>query len=248
MLAGSVAGQIAGLALAPHYEVEGSDALLMGTIETWSLYQAIGWGTFANLADPDLEESQAVGMGLTIAGGGTIIATTLAPLADFTPAEAAFVGSGGAWGTWYGAWGGHLAGLDSRQVWLTTLITGNAGLLGAGAVAGAAWDPGWRQVGLIDSAGLLGGTVGAMFGVIASPDMDTVATASLVGSTAGLVTGGIFARKIGPGDPERSHVLLLPLPRWNLPVRAQVSAAPWVDEEGGSGALVSLNVVERPTR
>jgi hypothetical protein len=245
MLAGSVAGQVAGLALAPTYEVSGSDALLMGTIETWALYQGLGWGLFVNLSDSDLEDGQGFGMGLAIAGGGTIVAGTLAPLVDFTPAEAALVGSGAAWGTWYGAWGGHLAGLSPEQHWLTTLVAGNAGLAGTAAIAGAGWDPGWRQVGLIDSAGLLGGTVGAMAGVIASPNTETVAAGSLVGSTAGLVAGAVLARKVGPGSTERSHALLIPLPRVDLPFRARVSAAPWLDEEGGTGALLSLDVVER---
>ncbi len=245
MLLGGVGGQALGAAVAPSYDISPSDALLMGTIETWALYQGLGWAVFIDQANPGLDERQSIGMGLSIAGTGTLVAGAMGPLTEFTMSESAMVGSGGAWGTWYGAWGGQLAGLDPQTHWLTTLVAGNVGLLGTAAAAGGGWDPDWRTVGVVDSLGLLGGAVGAMAGVIASPDLEAVAAGSLLGSTAGIVGGALVTRNSsGPGwSPGWGPII--PRPHLNLPYRARVSAAPWLAESGDPGAMVSLSLHER---
>jgi hypothetical protein len=245
MLLGGIAGQALGAAAAPHYDITPSDALLMGTIETWSLYQGLGWAVFMNNSDLDVTDSQAVGMGLAIAGVGTMAAGLMGPTTEFELAEAAMVGSGGAWGTWYGAWGGHLAGLSPEEHWAVTLVTGNLGLIGTAAAAGGSWDPGWNTVAAVDSLGLLGGAVGAMVGIIASPDLDAAAAGSLVGSTAGIVGGAVVARNAqgrlsGPGWGP-----LIPRPRLDLPFHTRVSAAPWVAESGDPGAMLSVSLTEK---
>jgi len=245
MLLGGIGGQILGAAVAPRYELTPSDALLMGTIETWALYQGMGWGVFIDHANPDMPESQSAGMGLAIAGAGTLMAGAMGPLTDFDLAESAMVGSGGAWGTWYGAWGGHLAGMNPEQHWLTTLVAGNVGLVGTAALAGGDWDPDWRTVGMVDSMGMLGGAVGAMVGIIASPDLDAAATGSLVGSTAGLVSGAVLSRNTTARFTPRRIGPILPRPHINLPFRTRVSAAPWVAENGDPGAMVSLSLHEK---
>jgi hypothetical protein len=244
MLLGGVAGQALGAAVAPRYELTPSDTLLMGTIETWALYQGVGWGMFIQQANPSMEESQSGGMGLAIAGTGTLMAGAMGPLTEFSPAESIMVGSGGVWGTWYGAWGGELVGLNPEQHWAATLITGNLGLVGTAALASGDWDPDWRTVGLVDSMGLLGGAVGAMAGVIASPDLDGVAAGSLLGSSAGLVGGVLVSRNTQGRRPRVPRTPLLFLPHLDLPFRTRVSAAPWVAENGDPGAMVSLSLVE----
>ncbi len=245
MLLGGIGGQVLGAAVAPNYEITPSDALLMGTIETWALYQGAGWGLFIEQANPGLPESQAAGMGLAIAGAGTLMAGAMGPLTEFSLPESVMVGSGGAWGTWYGAWGGHLAGLKPEQHWLATLVTGNLGLVGTAAMASGDWDPSWRAVGVVDSMGLLGGAVGAMVGIIASPDLDAAAAGSLVGSTAGLVGGALMVKNTqGRAVPWRIGPIL-PRPHLNLPFHARVSAAPWVAESGDPGAMVSLSLHEK---
>ncbi len=245
MLLGGVGGQVLGAAVAEDYDITPSDALLMGTIETWALYQGLGWGVFIDHANPDMPESQAAGMGLAIAGTGTLVAGAMGPLTEFTLAESAMVGSGGAWGTWYGAWGGHLANLSPEHHWLTTLVTGNVGLIGTAAAASGDWDPDWRTVGMVDSMGMLGGAVGAMVGIIASPNLDAAATGSLVGSTAGLVGGAVISRNTQARFTPRRIGPILPRPHLNLPFHTRVSAAPWVAESGDPGAMVSLSLVEK---
>ncbi len=244
MLLGGVAGQVLGAAVAPEYEVSPSDALLMGTIETWALYQGVGWGAFIDLTHPGMEDGQSAGMGLAIAGAGTLMAGAMGPLTEFSLAESAMVGSGGAWGTWYGAWGGQLAGLGPEQHWATTLVAGNLGLVGTAALASGDWDPDWRTVGIVDSMGLLGGAVGAMVGVIASPDLDAIAAGSLLGSSAGLVGGVLISRNAQAGPGLRPGGLILYRPHLDLPFRARVSAAPWVAESGDPGAMLSLSLYE----
>jgi hypothetical protein len=245
MLLGGLGGQALGAALAPSYELTASDALLMGTIETWALYQGLGWAVFIQESNPGLEPSQSVGMGLSIAGAGTLVAGAMGPLTEFEIAESAMVGSGGIWGTWYGAWGGQLAGLEPEWHWLATLAAGNVGLVGTAAAAGGDWDPDWRTVGLVDSMGVLGGAVGAMVGVIASPDMDAVSAGALLGSTGGLVGGALLSRNTQLGFQPRLRGPLLPRPRANLPFHTRLSAGPWMAESGEPGAMVSLSLHEK---
>ena len=244
MLLGGVAGQVLGAAVAPRYELTPSDAMLMGTLQTWALYQGMGWGMFIEQVSPDVDDSQAGGMGLAITGVGTLVAGAMGPLTEFSTAESALVGSGGGWGTWYGAWGGQLAGLSPEQHWGATLVAGNLGLVGTAAVASGDWDPDWRTVGLVDSMGLLGGAVGAMVGVIASPDLDSVAAGSLLGSTGGLVGGVLITRTTQGRGLALPRGPVLFLPHLDLPFRARVSAAPWMAESGEPGAMVSLSLHE----
>jgi hypothetical protein len=247
MLLGGLGGQALGAALAPGYELTASDALLMGTIETWALYQGLGWTAFIHQSSDEIEPAQSLGMGLTIAGAGTLVAGAMGPLTEFDTAESAMVASGGIWGTWYGAWGGQLAGLDPEWHWLTTLAAGNVGLVGTAAAAGGDWNPDWRTVGVVDGMGAVGGAVGAMVGVIASPDMDAVAAGALLGSTGGLVGGALLTRntQLGAGPKLGRRGPWLPVPRLDLPFHTRVSAGPWVAESGDPGAMVSLSLLEK---
>jgi len=241
MLAGGLLGIFTGAVVAPHYDLTNNDIALLTTLEVWSGYQAIGWGFFGgHLSD---KGTVPLGYALTAAGTGTLFAMALAPAIEVNPAESILIASGGGWGTWYGAWIGHLVRMDPEYHWLLALGMGNVALFGtAAAVAGPA-EADWADVAFIDGLTALGGATGALVGIIAAPEFDTVALAGLVGTTLGLA-GGLYLATRPAAAPT---FLALPLPhlRVHTPFRAHIQARPWMDEEGKAGVWVDLHVVER---
>ncbi|MBW2254688.1 MAG: hypothetical protein JRI25_08845 [Deltaproteobacteria bacterium] len=241
MLAGGLVGIFTGAVVAPHYDLSTNDIALLSTLEVWSVYQAIGWGFFGG----HVSDSGTVPLGyaLTAAGAGTLFAMALAPAIDVNPAESILIASAGGWGTWYGAWIGHLVGMDPEYHWLLALGTGNIALIGTAAVAAGPAEADWADVAYIDGLTALGGATGALVGIIASPDFDTVALAGLVGTTLGFAGGMYLATR--PGASPTSLALPLPHLRVRTPFRARVQARPWLDEEGKAGVWVDLHLVER---
>jgi hypothetical protein len=200
----------------------------------------IGWGVFgAHVSEG--KDTVPVGYALTAGGAGTLIAAGLAPFVELEPSESVLVASAGAWGSWYGAWAGTLFDLPSDAHWGLTLGAGNAFLVGSSLLVATSWHPTWGDVLRIDGLGLLGGSMGALAGVITSPDLDAVALGSLLGSTAGLAAGALL-----PGDGRARRTsgggVLGILPEFALPFSTHVSASPWVDVEGRPGAWLQLDV------
>lgn len=230
MLIGGVAGQLYGLGLSRSWDLDADQAAVASTLAVWTAWQSVGWGLYGAHT---VGGARAAGYGLVAAGVGTTTGLAVAPLLDVSAPGAALAASAGAWGTWYGGWGGELAGLDPDARWLVTLGLGNAALLATG-VGVSGREPSWRTVGLVDGFGAVGGAGGALFGVVLSPDADVVAASSLAGSTVGLALGAWQARRhVDPG------ALGFAAPRWlgRLPT---VSAAPWTDGDGKSGVWVGM--------
>ncbi len=243
MLAGGVVGQGLGALVSPYWDITEEDAMLLSVLGLWTGYQAIGWGFYGS----HLPGSPTVrtGAALTAAGSGTLLALTVAPLIDVSPAESMLIGTAGGWGTWYGGWLGHLFDAGPQAHWVTTLSVGNAALLGTAALTAGPLDATWTDVALINGLTAVGGATGALVGVVASPDLDTVATAGLVGTTLGLGTG-IYLAARSPGGA--SGLAFLPdVPALErLPVTPGLAVTPWADEVGNPGVWVELSLRERP--
>jgi hypothetical protein len=237
MLIGGLAGQAIGGLVAPLYHVSDDDQPLIGLGLGWAGYQAIGWGAYA--ASVGAEE-RGIGWALTAGGATGVVATALVPAVDLTGPEVLLTSSSALWGTWYGGWGGYLVGLDEDQQILGTLVLGNAGLLATGAVLAGPADVDWWDVTVIDGLGALGGATGALFGVIASPDQQTIAASSLIGSTAGLVGGALIAAR-SPAEPVSDLALNLGRTSW-VP---SAHALPWTDPHGAPGVWVDVRLDER---
>jgi hypothetical protein len=239
MLASGIAGQVGGALVSPYFEPTTNDAAMLTAVGTWTLYQSVGWGYYgAHLGAAD---TQAAGYALTSAGTGAVVGIALVPVLEITPAESAMMTSMGAWGTWYGGWGGHLMRLDPASHWLGTLSLGNVGMIGTAAVLAGPYDADWRTVGLVDGMGLLGGAGGALVGVVASPEVDVVATSSLIGSTAGLAGGFYLVSK----SPETAAMLDIPdLSVGRVAYAPSVQLAPWTAEDGTMGGYVQLDLRE----
>lgn len=242
MMLGSVAGQAAGLLVAPRYDLTGNDAALLGITEAWTLWQTAGWGWYGELQGGG---SKVGGHALLTYGAGTLTAFALPAATDLSGAQAVNAGLFGGWGTWYGAWIPQVADVPADEVWLGTLLGGDLAIIGATVAAAAGLDPSWRQTGVLHGAGAVGAGVGALAGVVISPELDTVGTAALIGSTAGLI-GGVFIIATreelsrGHGDVPEGPGLAL----GQLPVRAQVGVAPWLGEDGKPGLQVTVDLTQ----
>jgi len=240
MLLGGAAGQALGAGVAPHYQVEANDRLLLASVGSWTAYQAVGWSVFAR--QTGATDSQAVGYALTAGGAGTLATMALVPALDVSPDGSVMMLSGGSWGTWFGAWGSQISGADADVLWLSTLCAGDGALLGTALAQGAGWQPTWRQVAAVDGFGLLGAAAGGLLGTIALDDPNDwtpISTSVVVGSGVGLVTGGILSTLPERQRPTRARLAA------RLPFRTQVQAAPWASEGGDPGLWLQVDLTER---
>jgi hypothetical protein len=243
MLAIGALGRVGGAAIAPHYELSRDDMFLVATLESWTAYQAVGWGVYASQVSDTPEEP--IGYALTAGGAGTLMAVGLAPALEVDPAGSVMLLSAGAWGTWTGGWTGSIVSDRPQDQWLITLASGNGALAAAAIAEGAGWKPTWSDVGRIDGYGALGGASGGLVGLVFLYDAenwDPMFGSIVVGTAAGLCTGAVMATM----DDGRSElaVALPDLPRLGIDATAHVSARPWVDDDGNPGAWVQLDVLE----
>ena len=247
MLLGGAAGQVLGAAVAPHYKIEPNDRLLLTTLESWTAYQAVGWSVFAR--QTGATNAQSVGYALTAGGAGTLASMALIPALDVSPEGSVMLLSGGAWGTWFGAWGSQMAHGDADGLWLASLSAGDGALLATAIGQGIGWKPTWKQTASINGFGLLGAAAGGLLGAIAlyDPNDWTPVSASIVaGSGAGLIAGGIIGSMGGHKGKAQSQ-LLAPIDHLTakLPFDTQIQALPWSDEGGSPGVWLQVDLSER---
>jgi hypothetical protein len=125
-----------------------------------------------------------------VVGGlaGTLTGSMLArkPISRGVATTANF---GALWGSWFGVAGGILADLEGDPLLTSTLIGGNAGLLGA-ALAAPGWNMSRNRARLISIAGVIGGLAGAGLDLMIQPDGEKVAVGiPLAASIVGLAVG-----------------------------------------------------------
>lgn len=162
----------------------------------WGTWQGLGWAEVLDIgegevcnefgcfpAEDDTEEifaSMIVG-GLAGIGAGAIIARN--PVRSGVSSGAQ---GGSMWGSVYGAMIAGMFEPDGDDVLVTSLITGNVGLL-AGAALSARYDLSRSRVRLISVGALVGGVAGLGIDLLLQPDEETTALAiPLVTSLAGL--------------------------------------------------------------
>lgn len=248
MLAAGAAGQVLGAVTAPHYEIEDNDKVLLGSLQAWTAYQAAGWATFGRQAGA--EDQQVLGYALTAGGAGTLMTMGLVPVLDVSPEGSVMLLSGGAWGTWFGAWGSQMAHADADQLWLASLAAGDGALLASAVGQAAGWKPTWRQAAGINGGGLAGAAAGGLVGAIALYDPDDwtpISTSIVAGSGVGLIAGGVLSATSGKRSVETaSRHTLLPKVSARLPFRARSQVLPWVAEGSDDpGVWVQLDLTER---
>lgn len=243
MLAGSVAGQALGAAIAPHYQLSENDALLLGTLGAWTGYQSAGWAAYATATGQT--GTRSLGYALTTGGSGTLLAMGLAPAVDIPASGSAMLLASGGWGTWYGGWTAELLDAGPENGWLMMLGTGDAALLGSAIAQGAGWTPSWSDVGTINGMGMLGAAGGGLVGVIAlydEDDWDPMVGSILIGSTVGLGAGAVMSARGGKASDSGYDLPEIRLGRGTY--KPQVTARPWMDEKGQPGVYGEVKLTE----
>ena len=171
---------------------------LWGTWQGYALLELLGIGEeercdfdFCYTDDPSGETivgSLLIG-GLAGVVGGALIARKPIPSGTATA-----VNFGALWGTWFGLAGGVLADLDGNDLLASTVILGNAGLIGTALMA-PKWEMSRNRARLVSIAGVVGGIAGAGLDLIAQPDNEKVAIGiPLAGSIIGLVAGASLTK------------------------------------------------------
>ena len=180
---------------------------------TWGAWQGFGW---AQVLEPGGDDCPSVNpgqpsyceeapstealLGSMVAGSaiGTGLGLLVADRHPIAPGQATTASLGSLWGTWFALAGGILADVSGDALLSTTLIGGNAGLVGGTAFAGS------RRISRSDAriasiAGVAGGLAGAGLVLLMQPESDKVAIGfPLAGSILGLVMG---ASRIDGADP-----------------------------------------------
>ncbi|HUF75299.1 MAG TPA: hypothetical protein VMM35_03430 [Longimicrobiales bacterium] len=205
LLLGGPAGFLAGRMLANGLDLTEGQARAITLGGTWGTWQGWGWrevfgiGT-REICDPDpfgsgefcyetedVSEEQFAAMvlgGLAGIGAGALLSHRV-----ITPGTGTAANFAALWGSWFGFAGGYLAGLEDDALLASTLVTGNAGLLGAALLA-PRWNVTRNRARLVSIAGVLGGLAGGGLDLILQPDDAKVAVAiPLAGSLLGLGIG-----------------------------------------------------------
>ena len=242
-LAGGLAGQALGAAIAPHADLSPNQVYTLSVMQMWTAGNAAGWTAYASQSGPS---GRAAGYGLATLGAGTLATMGLAPVIDIEPSSSTLMLTSGGWGTLVGVTGGAALGLKQDEQWLSGMLVGDAALIGVGAVAAAGIEPSWGDVGTINGMGALGAAGGGLTGVIFLYDEDDwrpMMGAVAVGTTAGLATGAVLAATSKDRGPDLS--LQLPSLRSRTTTyEPRLSLQPMSDQDGNLGGMVQLNVDE----
>jgi hypothetical protein len=202
---------------------------------SWGTYQGFGWAEALDIGDrrvsnfcpPEFQEDcyyeetdtptrVAIGVLGGLAGIGTGVVLSRKPI---TGGTAAATGSGALWGTWFGFALSMIADLEDDALLSSTLLAGNAALLGT-AVAAPRWGVTEGRVRLVNVGGLIGGLAGVGALLIAQPDDERVAISiPMIGSAIGLAVGIATTRDRvidSPGDGGQGALLNVDRGRWAL--------------------------------
>ncbi len=255
VVAGALVGEVAGGWLAHRYRQEVTSYRLTSGLGAWGLYQGIGWAIWAESKEADDTvvrgedpSTRSGGLFTLSVGLGAAVGAALPSLVDIDRSTAAVSLSAGAWGTAYGHWVSTLAKTDPLDRQRNRLLAGDLALVAglAGSLVrpvsvGDAW--------IVNGCGAAGGLMGGLIGIAASGG-DRASTWGLtLGSTVGLAGGVGLAWWLEEQGTALDVSWLGPRRPGGLPSRspftASVLAAPYIGDDGGTGALVQLTLLEK---
>ena len=149
-----------------------------GTYQGYGLMEVLDWG---ERQECDLDVCYVEGpdgadvFRAFVLGGlaGTVTGAILSQR-PIPSGVATSVNFGALWGTWFGLAGGILANQEGDGLLATTLLVGDAGLLGT-ALLSPGWDISRNRARLVSIAGVMGGLVGGGLDLLIQPDNEKVA-------------------------------------------------------------------------
>ncbi len=250
LIVGALAGEAAGAWLGPRYPADTTAALASGGLSAWGLYQGIGWARWAAQDARDDADSSAREQGLFSLNWalGSSLGLALPALDDLASGTSASALSAGAWGSAYGHWVSTLARQTDNDRLRNMLLAGDAALI-TSLVATQFRPVSVTEALVVDGCGLAGATVGGLIGIAVNGEPRTSTLGATVGASIGLAGGTALALWLEDAGPSLSLDPPTPRrPRWlpaHSPVVPSVMAAPWFDDDGGTGGLVQLTWMER---
>ena len=188
VIAGGLAGSVAGGVSAPRTRYSPGDRLSVGFGLAWGLWQGAAVGNIG-----DRSGDQAFGAALLGTGLGGTAASLLAQPFEPEPIEVGVTAMGGVWGGWLVGWAAHVADkhgadLSGDDILTATLIGSDVGAVTAGLTV-SPWlrvDP--RRLGWISASGAIGMGLGTSVAAVVGDD---VAEGNVIGSSLGLVVGAV---------------------------------------------------------
>lgn len=241
MLPVGVAGTVAGAVLAPKLGMDAGDVAMLGVGVPLGIAQGVAMGSV--LQDEGvLEGDRGPGLALTFSALNGMLLTGLTVPAEPQVDDMLFLGSAAAWGVWYGLLTPVAMDLDldGTELTLSSMITGDAFLLIGGlALPEATLNLNPRRTVLPQLAGVTGATLGALGAALASPEGADVARGAVIGSTVGLVGGGVIVALVPPREPRRAALLL---PEIDPPGDWHASLGPGALEDGSTGVVATVGV------
>ncbi len=241
MIPMGLAGTAAGTLLAPKMPMSGGDLAMLGVGAPLSVAQGAAMANV--LADVGaLKDERAAGLTLTFPALTGLGLTALTVSAEPEAEDMFFLGSAAAWGVWYGLLTPVAlnADLDDTGLTLSSLITGDVFLLAGGlALPASTLNLNPRRTVIPQLAGVTGATLGALGAALASPDGADVARGAVLGSTVGLIGGGVVTAMRPARERARSGLLL---PELDPPGDWSATLAPGVLEDGATGVVATLRV------
>jgi hypothetical protein len=247
VLGGAIGGEVLGGWLAPRFQTDPGALTFVAGLETWAGYQSLGWAIWAAYTE-GLDHQREIGLPILAFGLGSGVATVMPTLVDLEPSHTMAALSAGAWGSAYGNWISFLAQTTPQDNLRNMLVAGDVALA-AGLTASLIRPVDTRQLALINGLGLAGATVGGLAGIAINGEPTTSTLSTAIGATVGLAGGTALAVWRGAPAPAAESAFFGPRrPRWlpaHSPVTPSLLASPWFDEEGGTGAMIQLTLMER---
>lgn len=185
VITGTVGGSLAVSLLATRNGIRAGQAQLYNAAQTWGSWNALGVN--GGFADSRQEASVALAsQGLGLAVGAGLWKTWRPTQGDVALANTALV-----WSSLLGVWT-HLMLSDREPELGTIVLIGDAGLI-AGALLSTQVKMSRGRTMLIDTGGVIGVLGGALV-AIGEPDNQTIGTALLVSTAAGLGIATVLTR------------------------------------------------------
>ncbi len=172
---------------------------------TWGAIQGLGWAHALDFGSGESayaggvrygedESAEAVVTSMIVGGALGIGGGLALARREITPGASTSAMLGSLWGLWFGYSAAYLADREGDGLTAAAMIGGNAGLVG-GALVGSRVPLSRGRARLISVGGLVGAFGGAGITLIAQPDSDKTAVATILASSvAGLVVGALGTR------------------------------------------------------
>lgn len=196
LAAGTLVGSVASLGAA--HLLHDHLTFKPGAVPFVMLSTALGlWhGGALGSAASSLNDRQALGAALLGGAVGGLLSMPLHQVIPPTSTQVLALTGGTFWGIWFAAWSAALTDLDRSTTLRLTLATGDVGLATAGLLVSPLLNIDARRIGIANLGGLAGAGLASLAAALATKNNDTVITANLVGSGAGLVAGAILAASL----------------------------------------------------